>query len=134
VGYSHYYYQSRALADDEWSRLQEEAQKIFRESEVPLADGAGDVGTHPVINADEILFNGVEEDSYETCIITREQGDYRFNSTPGSSFESVKTNGRPYDKVVVAVYRAMKTIAPDAYTLSSDGGHQVFGDIEEDTP
>lgn len=116
MGYTNYIKPNRDFTDAEWTQIKSEAQEIFERSKVPLAGPEGTPGTKPIINNDEISFNGVGDDSYETASISKKLVPFQF----------CKTNERPYDPVVVEVFAMVKGIAPDAVELRSDGGDIVF--------
>lgn len=67
-----------------------------------------------------LAFNGVGDMAHETFVLAAEIGsdDYFVH---GEKFSFCKTNGKPYDAVVVAMLIAMKAIAPDVFRISSDG-------------
>ncbi len=88
---------------------------LFAQTTVPLANGLGEKGTKPVIESDKIMFNGVEDDSHETCCIVKGVTDFDF----------CKTSHKPYDAVVVEVLKTAR-IHNLSIELSSDGDN-VFG-------
>jgi hypothetical protein len=100
---------------------------------IALADGSGEPNTSPHFGADHIGINGRDPEAYESFIIKRqpEIPSYyderrRAEAKRDGVFQFCKTEYRPYDAVVVSVLDAVRTIAPDAITLSSDGGPGVF--------
>ncbi len=88
---------------------------MLKNSTIPLAGNHGTLGTKPIVNANRISFNGVEDDSYETFQLTPETTDFEF----------CKTARRPYDPIVVEVLKIAKKHHPQL-KLSSDGGQEVF--------
>jgi hypothetical protein len=127
MGYTHYIRQYRDLTDEEWATFTDCARIIFETSSVPLAswDGTGE----PMISDDRVSFNGVGSDGCETCAINRtmrELFDYEVKSGETSVFDFCKTRRRPYDVIVRSIYRLAFDVAPDAFSLSSDGGDSVF--------
>ena len=115
MGYTHYWKVSTAFTDEAWNNLKRDALELFANTTIPLADAWGDPGTTPQVDDDAIAFNGVGDDSYETCYITRKSTLLAF----------CKTNHKPYDSVVVAVLKLARQ-HNNSVELSSDGGKEVF--------
>lgn len=112
MGYSHYFPQTRSFTDTEWSTIQQSAKKLFTECSDFLANGMGDVDTEPEANDAEILFNGIEDMSYEPFSVSKEHDD---------SYNFCKTAERPYDIAVVAMLVLINTYAPGVLKIESDG-------------
>jgi hypothetical protein len=115
MGYTHYMKNKPAFTDAEWKQFRAKAREIFKNSPVPLGNGCGDEGSKPMFGASRIMFNGVGDDSYETCCVDRDEMEFEF----------CKTARKPYDSVVVAIYKAVRDILPST-ELSSDGGKEIF--------
>ena len=115
MGYTHYWRMSRPFTDESWKSFVKEVKSIFSKTDVPLANGCGEVETKPVFDHGRMMFNGVEYDSHETCVITKGMTDFSF----------CKTARKPYDKVVVKVLKAAQKFNP-GIALTSDGGPEVF--------
>jgi hypothetical protein len=114
MGYSHYLEQENITAtDEEWAVFTRVCLEVFRQADVELGEWDGDEGK-PWVTDSEVRFNGVGFDAHETCLVDRS----------GTTFQSTKTNRKPYDKVVVAVYAAA------AFLL---GGHFRSDGDESDT-
>ena len=109
MGHSNYW-NHKGFTDSQWNELTSEVDRLFRSTDIPLANAFGEVGTVPVINENEIRFNGVGDDSCETFHLTREE----------QSFEFCKTRQSPYDEIVVEVMKLADRINPTFYP-SSDG-------------
>ena len=116
MGYTHYYRDKPAFTDSQWAALTEDVKKLLKNSNVPLSNGNGDIGSKPVFTKHDIMFNGVGDDSHETAVVYKQ----------ASSFEFCKTARKPYDSVVVEFYKLIRKHAPSTI-LSSDGGDEVFG-------
>jgi len=88
--------------------LTAQARQILDGSTVPLADwdGTGE----PEVSDERISFNGVGDDSHESCVINREETGFSF----------CKTARKPYDPIVGAVYLAFQAIHGGSI-LESDG-------------
>tara|TARA_S200002703_G_scaffold120632_1_gene106449 strand:+ start:29 stop:412 length:384 start_codon:yes stop_codon:yes gene_type:complete len=108
MGYTHYIQPTRNLTDQEWATLTAQVKQILDGSTVPLAgwDGTG----KPEVSTERISFNGVNDDSHESCVINREETGFSF----------CKTARKPYDYIVGAVYLAFQEIHGSSI-LSSDG-------------
>ena len=96
--------------------MTEDVKKLLKNSNVPLGDANGEIGTKPVFNSRHIMFNGIGDDSHETAAVYK----------GASEFEFCKTARKPYDSVVVEFYKLIRKYAPSTI-LSSDGGDEVFG-------
>jgi hypothetical protein len=107
-----------AFTDAQWVAFCADVRKIFAEHTDEVANGNGIAGSKPHIGRNEIYFNGIEDDCHETCVVRRNR----------SKFEFCKTARKPYDKVVVKVYKLVKKYLPET-ELSSDGGEAVFGNV-----
>lgn len=123
MGYTHYFPQNRAFTTQEWNKIQSFAKDLFDDQEDILANGMGSIGSKPSATKKDICFNGLNEESHETCLITK--AHYK-------NFNFCKTAKKEYDKVVVALLTYINHIAPDALTISSDGKGEP-GAFEEGT-
>ena len=106
------------FTDAQWVAFCADVRKIFDDHWDEIANPNGVVGTNPYIGRNEISFNGIEDDAHETCVVRR----------GGVKFEFCKTARKPYDKVVVKVYKLVRKYLPET-VLSSDGGEAVFGNV-----
>jgi hypothetical protein len=116
MGYSHYFKNKPAFTDSQWAALTDDVKKLIKNSNVPLGDANGEIGTKPVFNSRHIMFNGIGDDSHETAVVCK----------GASEFEFCKTAHKPYDSVVVEFYKLIRKYAPSTI-LNSDGGDEVFG-------
>lgn len=111
MGYTHYMKVHRAPTSEEWARFKGLARAIVDLCGVPLTDWDRDGSGEPEINGERVSFNGVgREGGHETCLIER----------AATGFSFCKTECKPYDKVVGAVYLAYRECA-GCVELSSDG-------------
>ena len=124
MGYSHYAEISRDLTCEEFEILTTDARVIVKaagEAGIALCGDASWEGhdgvDEVIINSDEIMLNGVGDESAESLHITRERrlDDY----SPVTTF--CKTYRRNYSPVVEAVMIALKQVAPHAVRIASDG-------------
>lgn len=105
MGYTHYW-RSVGLVLDEasFADFKEDVKKITE-----TAQEAG-IGLVEDYTDNEIIINGIAENGHETFVFSR---------TP-EPFEFCKTNGKPYDMVVVATLIHAKKMFK-AFKISSDG-------------
>lgn len=116
MGYTHYWRGNGSNRDAgkfaEFAQVAKIAIDLAISRGIELADAMGE-GT-PEVNDSIVAFNGVGDDSHESCVVAPDQADFEF----------CKTNHKPYDVVVVAVLVLYKYFFPEI-TFSSDG------DLEE---
>lgn len=112
MGYTTYFPQHRAFTDLEWSNLLEWANLIIKETKVPLLGYEEEPNSKPILNENQIRFNGVGSDGYETFLITKKHN---------KKFNFCKTAEKPYDEVVCAILIACSRVAPGVLQISSDG-------------
>ena len=116
MGYTHYWKIRNAFTDETWNAFVNDVKQVFNTTDIPIANGHGEEGTTPIIDESKIIFNGVGDDSHESCFVTKSS----------CNFEFCKTSYKPYDKVVVKVLKLAREHNP-SIELSSDGGYRVFG-------
>lgn len=112
MGYTHYFPQTRPFTTNEWDKILAFTKELFKHEEHILANGMGSIGSKPSATKKDICFNGINEDSHETCLITK--AHYK-------DFNFTKTARKEYDKVVVALLTYINHVAPGALNISSDG-------------
>lgn len=116
MGYTHYMSKKRAFTDAEWKLFIKKARAILDKHADILADGNGE-GTKPVIKDTSLVFNGRGDDSHETCFIPKTAVEFDF----------CKTARKPYDEVVVEIYKLVREVlGVNGVNISSDGGKEVF--------
>lgn len=133
MGYTHDWTQRRSFKNSEWPEVTADIQAILRDVQhvqgIPLANGAGEPGTSPKFGASDIMFNGVDRDSYETFVVSRKRVKQEWQSTPGRDF--CKTARKPYDLAVVACLCYLATVT-ESHSVSSDGtGTEWLDGLEE---
>jgi len=63
MGYTHYFKNKPAFTDSQWAALTEDVKKLIKNSNVPLGDANGEIGSKPVFNSRHIMFNGIGDPS-----------------------------------------------------------------------
>jgi len=116
MGYAHYMNNKPAFTDEQWKTFTKDVRELLKNTNIPVVNNFGEAGTKPEFRSDSIGFNGVEDDSHETCFVPKDAVDFQF----------CKTAHKPYDSLVVEVYKLVRKYLPDT-ELSSDGGKEVFG-------
>lgn len=119
MGYTHYWQNSSSINDSEWEIIETVTRKILRvaqENRGLALSEEFDVNQIPVVTDQEIRFNGLGDEGHETFLVTRD----------ATSFSFCKTNGKPYDDVVVAILHALATYCP-SFSWTSDGYHADHG-------
>lgn len=112
MGHTNYLTQNRHAAAAEWDRIiggWEVIRLTCERRGIALGDAWGE--GEPVADEHRIAFNGSGETGYESCVLTRRNSSWTF----------CKTDRRPYDLAVVALYAVAHKVAPKAYTWDSDG-------------
>ena len=108
------------MSKKKFSEFVADAKKIIKQAEkngIKLADGYGKVEGKYELSSDLVSFNGLGDQSFETCYIQRVDNETEKGEL---SFNFCKTAHRPYDDVVVAVLATLKEYFPKT-ELSSDG-------------
>lgn len=121
MGYTHYWYVTKVVEQASWAQICASARDVFERCGVPLADGSGDLGSSPEISDVEIVFNGVGEDSHETCALPRRSNQAGYLPPESRGFGFCKTARKPYDAAVCAVLALAEHFSKGAIKVSSDG-------------
>jgi hypothetical protein len=108
MGYTHYWSHG-PVAPAAWAALVADSQKIIEAVDVPLRSYDGETGK-PEFSAEEISFNGADDDSCESFVL----------EAKGTGFTFCKTARQPYDLVVCAVLLRAVAHIP-GFSLRSDG-------------
>jgi tetratricopeptide (TPR) repeat protein len=124
LGYCHYWGRPTELPGPEFGSFAAECRTLRRalDGDVKIGDSIGE--GEPIFSEEAICFNGHRDLGHETFLIrrvfdTQDQELGRF----GLYWDFVKTNGKPYDQLVVAVLVSLKHYFPTS-ALSSDGGKE----------
>lgn len=147
MGYSHYYYHTRPLPDDEWALVTEAINKIVADairSGVSIGDGFGErvLSNHQILaqawietqyaHGPAIMLNGAGDTACETF-------DFWKNATPRqpwqieensfNGFTAVKTQRHPYDTVITTFLSWLNAALPHALDkIESDGTDQDWSE------
>jgi hypothetical protein len=128
MGYTHYWYVKNTRAVEQALPLVAGDLRQLLPQLPPLAgwDGQGE----PTLEAQEIAFNGVEPDDYETFRLEARPEGYR--QTERGLFGFCKTERHPYDLAVQVALVLLKWhsegVAPDAVEVDSDGNLVEWGE------
>ena len=120
MGYTHYFEIDRTLTAEEFEIVGADARAIVKTAgEAGIVLCGSDFGDvrEVVINNDEIMLDGVGDESAEPLYITREPRKEAHNPT----LNWCKTYRRNYSPVVEAVLMALKQAAPQSVMVSSNG-------------
>lgn len=134
MGYTHYYSQQRSFTDDEWDTFIVAVSYMMglAQQDMKLTGwDSRDIDSEPLVNDDEVSFNGFNEEGCETFRISREmraKHDYENQASydKDGAFECTKTRQRPYDALVVSVLCWLQEYTSDMFRISSDGGKEAI--------
>ncbi|MFV2091156.1 MAG: hypothetical protein ACC642_10885 [Pseudomonadales bacterium] len=113
MGYTHRWAKTRPIDDSEWDAITTVTRKILtiaQENRGIALSEEYDINSIPVINDEEIRFNGYADEGHETFCLSREADEFTF----------CKTANKPYDQVVVAILQACAVYC-SGFTWASDG-------------
>lgn len=112
MGYTHYFEQKKAVDDQTWKKITNDAKKIVEalKNELPTMKLGTDDPNGQIFNNDRINLNDVNY-GHETFYLPRK--DYNFNFC--------KTAQKPYDFAVCCILLLAHYHAPEHYNISSDG-------------
>ncbi len=150
MGYTHYYRQKREMEPEEFECFKADVAKLIAKlpmgidefnhryanpgeeigSGMELAQGAALMVAHDspervIITADAVHFNGsgFKDADCESFRIERliDKSGYNYDKEAGEAFNFTKTRNLPYDAMVCAALLCLKSRAPTAWGISSDG-------------
>lgn len=105
----------------------------MKDAPISLAGPSGEEHTRPEFDNEAIALNGKTPEDYESFVLERAPrmpdhygADRREEAKKEGIFNFTKTEYRPYDAVVVSILYVAAKIAPDAITVSSDGGDEAI--------
>lgn len=119
MGYTHYWEikpENLALVRNQMPYLVADFRRLLPKLP-PLAssDGRGE----PLLTAEEVVFNGVAPEDYESFHFPPREGGYI--TEKGFLFSACKTGQRPYDLAVTAFLTLARWHLGEAFDVSSDG-------------
>ena len=124
MGYTHYMTRDNHDFDkDQWNKAILDFYKILPEY-MDRLDNDPESSQCLKANTEEILFNGIGENSHETFYIDRVVSE-------GKYFNFCKTARKPYDIVVCVSMLIFKKHFPSQLEISSDGGYQEWSKAVE---
>lgn len=120
MGYTHYWKAKKFTAEDKagWKKALLIIKKIL-ECHAALIQFESDDKRKPVASLEQIRFNGIEDDGYETFLLNAEPTDFEF----------CKTSRKPYDLAVCEVLLVLNSLMP-SLEVSSDGFSMCVSDQE----
>jgi len=123
MGYTHYYYQKKSLTQKQWENVCIETFQILdycKGKKIKLAFEY-DNPAPPLVNNDQIRFNGVKDEGHETFIFLKKKPEEKICSDKSRYFYFCKTARKPYDLAVCLVLLSLANHAPKSVELASDG-------------
>ena len=66
MGYTHYWTIQDITKPPMTSEIAQDIQKIILASDVPIGDGCGAWDSKPVLEPDQVVLNGIDDDSHDT--------------------------------------------------------------------
>jgi len=119
MGYTHYWSESE-ISKENWEKVIGVIKSIAKKHE-DVIQREYDDNSKPIIDDDEIMFNGIDEDGHETFHIGRESR---------SSFNFCKTARKPYDIAVCESLLVLNALCPE-FSIKSDGFSSYLDDSPE---
>lgn len=117
MGYTNYLRDKPAFSDIQWAAFTNDVADVYHKYRNIIGGPSGELDdSRPRIGRNDISFNGIDDESHETCYVPK----------AATEFEFCKTARKEYDPVVVEVYKLVRKYLPTT-VLSSDGGDEVFG-------
>lgn len=116
MGYTHYWeFKSNPKdikdGDKKFKKSVALLKKCLKNISVELAGGSGT--GKPVFTGTKVCFNGLDDDSYESCYLALDNSDFKF--------DFCKTARKPYDVAVCLTLLCFKKFFGDDFKYSSDG-------------
>ena len=113
MGYSHYFGNDKTIPQAQWNKLTKDVRKLVKhlnEEETFIVRESDDTNHPPIVTAEQIRFNGVEEAGHETFMINRK----------GENDDFCKTARKPYD-IAVATSLILYSHHVKGVRVNSDG-------------
>ena len=110
MGYTHYFQMNQKADPAQWAKLVEDFNKLYQKHFTGLIQYESDKAEPPVINAEEIRFNGIGDDGHEPFYIGSDSTEWHF----------CKTANKPYD-IAVCACLLLAAFYIESFEFSSDG-------------
>ena len=113
MGHTHHWENHEPIDEETWKAITASARRILtlaQENRGIALSEEYDINDIPVVNDEEIRFNGYNDEGHETFYATRRAQPYAF----------CKTARKPYDPVVVAILHAFGVHHP-SFVWFTDG-------------
>jgi hypothetical protein len=127
MGYTHYWTETKKpkqIPTQAIKIIKEIVDKAYTDGIVQYEDN---VARPPVVNREEIRFNGVGEWGHETFHYGISDN---YKTSENKYFAFCKTAQKPYDTVVMKVLIVLNNYLGDAFKLSSDGFNDKYSEPE----
>ena len=113
MGYTNYWHQYNDFTDEEWKSILQEYDYI--------KEVCKDIIVDETTKTNEIVFNGVGENSHETFVLNKDARPYNDQKYEGDdiSFNFCKTAMKPYDIAVWYLLTQIQRICPNV-SISRD--------------
>jgi hypothetical protein len=121
MGYTHYWYRVREIELEVYFKILTDFKRllpVLTEEGVRLA-GSGGTGD-PIIDEDNLLFNGVGAERYEDFVFPRILRLWDESDENDHYFQFCKTSAYPYDQAVIAFLLIAKHHLQQDITVQSD--------------
>lgn len=126
MGLTHYWEREIELPKAEFNQSIEDIKKLLKIIDIPLADAYGQ-GV-PLVNSEEISFNGITGQNCEPFSVKRFQMSRRVSTL---TFGYCKTEHMPYDFVVKCVLIVLSHYLNDGIKVSSDQDDKEWKDARD---
>lgn len=129
MGYTHYWYRKPELDAKTFVEFSKDIARLIASAAVPVAREYDDPQTRPLVDVDEIRFNGIDGDGHETFHIGMKNGGRKQDD--GTVFDFCKTARKPYDLLVTASLIAAKKHFGEDIKVSSDGDDEDWEEARD---
>ena len=114
MGYTNYWHQHNDFTDEQWKSIKEEYDYI--------KEVCKDIIVDETTKPNEIVFNGIGEQSHETFVLKKDAKPFNFKKDyegQDTSFYFCKTAMKPYDIAVRYMLTQIQRICED-FSISRD--------------
>ena len=124
MGYTHYWNKDYELSLEDWANFTSELSSEIAGNDGVLCEEDDKPNSPPIVNEQEVRFNGKGSESHETFHFTRCERALGWPlgpSQPQGYFNFCKTAHKPYDKYVVKALLLAEKHFGNSIAISSDG-------------